>query len=742
MVPPKKTILPYRGKSVAIAVYAAMVLLLGGALFLSIFLERQTRKIAVEQFNQQQLLLARYATRQLQNNLELVCDELRVLNYSPSLQYLESVAWARRIEITMSVLKQSGVLLISRIDQDGKKEYSVDSYGKHFILDINHRAGIKDTLALASTTDNKGKIFISDAFRDEERYPGKLLLTISIPTYQESIDQAHPVPTGNFVGITQVTLDITTFVKRIVMDIRSGETGYAWVIDDRGIFLYHPLAEFIGANAFEARPKKAPKISFVRIHRIQKERMLAGREGTSWYISGWHRETKGPIEKLIAYTPVIVGPSGSRPSWSVAVVAPISEVEAVIKKDLTRLHVLHGVIVLSIIMVGLTAFMYERRWERKLAEEVEEKTHSLKRSEERYRSLVENAKDMIYSLDRDGNILSINRYAANLLSRNLPAIPFRSLEGRNFLKMCAWDNLNLAVIHKVFDVGNPQDLEHRAEIGRKEYWFSTHLIPIKDTTGVVRALLGISRDITEQNKMASQMANTEKLASLGLLAAGVAHEINNPIAIIMGFSEVLLEKCPPGDERHDMLKRIIHQAQVCERIVSQLLSFSRVSEYAEDLADINQELENIVKVVENTLLMKKIKVNLDLFPDLPKVKADPKQVQQVFLNLINNAIGAMPGGGEMALSTAFDTDNNLVRICFSDTGCGIPPEYRAKIFDPFFTTKKTGEGTGLGLTVSYNIVTGYGGTINFITKTADEAGDKKGTVFIVSLPAFLCPLDK
>ncbi|MDD5452042.1 MAG: ATP-binding protein [Desulfovibrionales bacterium] len=742
MTTTQKTTSPYRGKSIAIAVYAAMVLLLGGALFLSIFLEKQTRKIAVEQFNQQQLLLARYAARQLQNNLELICDELRVLNYSPSLQYLDPVAWARRIEITMSVLKQSGVLLISRIDQDGKKEYSVDNHGKHFILDVSHRAGLRDTLELASATDNKDKVFVSDAFRDEERYPGRLLLTMGIPTYQESIDEAHPVPTGNFVGITEVTLDITTFVKRIVMDIRSGETGYAWVIDDRGVFLYHPLAEFMGANAFEVRPKKAPKISFVRIHRIQKERMLAGREGTSWYISGWHRETKGPIEKLIAYTPVIVGHPGSRPSWSVAVVAPISEVEEVIKKDLTRLHVMHGVIVLSIIMVGLTAFMYERRWEKKLSEEVEEKTRSLRRSEERYRSLVENAEDMIYSLDRDGNIISINRYAINLLSGNLSGVPPGSIEGRNFLKMCVCDKLNLATIHRIFDAGEPQDLEHRAEIGGKEYWFSTHLIPIKDTTGVVRALLGISRDVTEQNKMAGQMANTEKLASLGLLAAGVAHEINNPIAIIMGFSEVLLEKCPPGDERHDMLKRIIHQAQVCERIVSQLLSFSRASEYAEDLTDINQELGNIIKVVGNTLLMKKIKVNLDLVPDLPKVKADPTQVQQVFLNLINNAIGAMPGGGDLAVSTAFDTDNNLVRICFSDTGCGIPPESRTKIFDPFFTTKRTGEGTGLGLTVSYNIVNGYGGTINFITKTAEEAGDKKGTTFIVSLPAFLCSFDR
>lgn len=736
MTTPKKTTSPYRGKSIAVAVYAAMVLLLGGTLFLSIFLEKQTRKIATEQFNQQQLLLARYAARQLHNNLELICDELQVLNYSPSLQYLESVSWARRIEITMSVLKQTGVLLISRIEPDGKKAHSVDNHGKHSILDISQAAGIQDALKFASVIDNKGKVFISNAFRDEERYPGRLLLTISIPTYQESLDEAHPVPTGNFVGITQATLDITTFVKRIAMDIHSGKTGYAWVIDHGGTFLYHPLAEFIGANAFEVRPKKAPQISFVRIHRIQKERMLTGREGTSWYISGWHRETKGPIEKLIAYTPVIVGHTGSRPSWSVAVVAPISEVEEVIKKDLTRLHVMHGVIVLSIIMVGLTAFMYERRWEKKLAEEVEEKTQSLRRSEERYRSLVESAKDMIYSLDRDGHIISINCYAANLLSGDLSGVSPRSFEGQNFLKMCAWGSLNLATIHRVFDVGEPQDLEHTADIGGKKYWFSTHLIPIKGRNGEIRALLGISRDVTEQNKMAGQMANTEKLASLGLLAAGVAHEINNPIAIIMGFSEVLLEKCPPGDERHDMLKRIVRQSQVCERIVSQLLTFSRVSEYAEDITDINHEVETLTDVVGNTLLMKKIKLTTDMDPDLPKVKADPKQIQQVFLNLINNAIGAMRGGGELAISTAFDISKNMVRICFSDTGCGISPEHRIKIFDPFFTTKRTGEGTGLGLTVSYNIITSYGGTISFVTQTEEEAGPQKGTTFIVSLPAF------
>jgi signal transduction histidine kinase len=139
-------------------------------------------------------------------------------------------------------------------------------------------------------------------------------------------------------------------------------------------------------------------------------------------------------------------------------------------------------------------------------------------------------------------------------------------------------------------------------------------------------------------------------------------------------------------------------------------------------------------VVKNTLLTKKIRLETSLAPSLPRVKGDPPELQQVFINLVNNAADAMPGGGVLKVVTALSPDRKRVAIEFIDTGAGIPREAQAKIFDPFFTTKETGKGTGLGLSMSYGIITKFGGNIIFTSYPADEYPEKHGTTFTVYLP--------
>ncbi len=129
-------------------------------------------------------------------------------------------------------------------------------------------------------------------------------MKIIIPTYLESVDDAHPVPSYQYAGYLYLLFDKEYFVTQMLKDIRSGKTGYAWAIDNDGNFIYHPVPEFIGKNAFEVRGQREAKISFDQINRIQKEKMLAGQQGTSWYVSGWHRGERGNINKLIAYAPV------------------------------------------------------------------------------------------------------------------------------------------------------------------------------------------------------------------------------------------------------------------------------------------------------------------------------------------------------------------------------------------------------------------------------------------------------
>ena len=226
----------------------------------------------------------------------------------------------------------------------------------------------------------------------------------------------------------------------------------------------------------------------------------------------------------------------------------------------------------------------------------------------------------------------------------------------------------------------------------------------------------------------------EKLASIGTLAAGVAHEINNPIAVIMGFTEHLLEKTAHLPEIHETLEVVEEEGLRCKKIVENLLTFARVPERTESSADINMILEKMLAVVQNSLLLRKISLESSFAPDLLRAKGDPRELQQVFINLINNAMGAMKRGGKLKVATFLTPDRKRVAIEFSDTGSGIPREIQPKIFDPFFTTKETGEGTGLGLSMSYGIITKFGGNILFTSYPVAEYPEKHGTTFTVYLP--------
>ncbi|MEW6571642.1 MAG: ATP-binding protein [Nitrospirota bacterium] len=255
---------------------------------------------------------------------------------------------------------------------------------------------------------------------------------------------------------------------------------------------------------------------------------------------------------------------------------------------------------------------------------------------------------------------------------------------------------------------------------------------IPGTSKTVESLL----DITERKKLEEQMLHTEKLASIGTLAAGVAHEINNPLAVILGFSDLLMDKFSEDPESYEILKTIQKQGNNAKSIVENLLSFVRYREHREEAVDVNRSIEEVLAVKSNTLSINNISVLREMSGSIPAVRADPNELQQVFFNIINNAVPAMKGGGTLTIQTRLieKKESRDVEIRISDTGVGISPEHRSRIFDPLFTTKQVGEGTGLGLTVSYAIIRKYGGSITFETRVKGEAPDS-GTTFIVTFPA-------
>lgn len=228
-------------------------------------------------------------------------------------------------------------------------------------------------------------------------------------------------------------------------------------------------------------------------------------------------------------------------------------------------------------------------------------------------------------------------------------------------------------------------------------------------------------------KTQAQLIQTEKLTSLGKMAAGIAHEINNPLTSILLNAHLLEEKLKQNKHLKENLELIIGETGRCSTIVKDLLHFSRQTQPKKHLTDINEIVEQALTLLNNQIRLQKVKVSKKLSGDLPKTKLDKNKIEQVFTNIILNALEAMPEGGILVIESQISEDNRCLEISFRDSGCGIPDSIKGKIFDPFFTTKGA-TGTGLGLSVSFGIVEQHQGRIEV------ESEKNKGTTILVSLP--------
>ncbi|MCL4492976.1 MAG: ATP-binding protein [Nitrospirae bacterium] len=285
------------------------------------------------------------------------------------------------------------------------------------------------------------------------------------------------------------------------------------------------------------------------------------------------------------------------------------------------------------------------------------------------------------------------------------------------------------------------DLEHKVEINTRDEMGELAKCFNSMTSDLSRAKTELiewghtlERKVEEKTeaikKAQEQLIQSEKLASLGRMAAGVAHEINNPLTGVVTFGHLLLKKFPEGSEERQDIEVIIEQANRCSNIIKGLLGFSRATSAEKGGENINTLLKRSLDIMSHKADFFDVKFITRLDESLPLVKAGGLQLQQVFLNMILNAVDAMDGKGTLTISTRNIMENGLAfaEIEFADTGCGISEENMTKIFEPFFTTKPVGKGTGLGLAVSYGIIKDHGG--NIIVKS--EVG--RGASFYIRIP--------
>lgn len=230
----------------------------------------------------------------------------------------------------------------------------------------------------------------------------------------------------------------------------------------------------------------------------------------------------------------------------------------------------------------------------------------------------------------------------------------------------------------------------------------------------------------EKEKLREQFMQSEKMAAVGKLAGGFAHEINNPMTVILGYAQLVMLKIEKSNPLYKSLESIERESKRCRDLIRNLLTFSRISKTQAENTEINEVINSALSLVEAQTKIKNIRIERKYDDKLPKVMLNSNQIQQVIINLCNNAIDAMPNGGIIVITTR--QKDGFAEILVSDTGSGIPKNIINKIYEPFFTTKEIGKGTGLGLSLCFDIIQKHKGEILV------ESEDGKGTTFVIRLP--------
>ena len=553
---------------------------------------RKIHRTITQQFNEQQLSLARKISDHIQNQIAHLEITLLGLRRTGELLDIHFMIKPGGILSQFLNLSAGDILAILILDEQGKIAGKIQdprwNPGPFPLPELQSLSRLQESGYLSD------RVWIGSSFLET----GKWILPMGVPFQKKG---------GLFFIV-----DAIQIAQKATRGVVSGTTGYAWIINHQGIFFDHYETDFIGKNIFEVRKTKAPHFSFKKIDDLTREELLKKKEGTSTYVSGWHRSQRTVTEKLIAYTPIPFYETPDRnlrpqprlasEFWSVALVAPTEEVSGLVRSLNFHQALLIAIFQICIIVgTGFWVFL-SNRWSRYLKIEIQNKTDELKKSQEK-------------------------------------------------------------------------------------------------------------------------LVQSERLASVGSMASHVSHEIKNPLLAIGGLAHQLKRSPLLGEKEKQKLELITTEINRLETMLLEIRDFSRPTTPHKRLARINQVVLEVGQLFSPLMAEQHIQYKTQYDPDLPDFLFDPEQIKQVLINLIKNAVEAMPEGGTMTLQTEEDKNSVLIRVV--DTGKGIDQEIKDKLFRPFVTTKK--KGTGLGLAVSYKLIQDHNGDI-----LVDSS--EKGTTMTVQLP--------
>ena len=664
---------------------------------------RAMRSRIKEDFLKQQALLARQTSARFSEELETAKAEVR------SLFRLTVASNANDLDLHLREafvrLRGSGVIEIGVIDPAGTIRDEHEPGAKYTTIDMQ---------ALARGGENVRTIIMADPTHTSH---------LTICTYQPLPESAAPgqLPLTSFAHV-----DLERLARYILADVHGMTGSHAWIIDREGSYLYHPDSSLVGLNVLQVHTATDVHHSPCSFEDVL-QKMKQGLPGHCEVTNGVLSRHAHPEKQLIAFAPLRTSGFDTDLFGSLAFETPTDHVVHGLETLYFRQSIAEGGLLAGLLLFGLLVASYQQRMSRNLRSLVGEQDRILS-------GILGNTVDAVVVIDENDCIQMWNRGAQLIFG-----YPPEEMLGQPLEALIPPDMDAEEEIRKIND-----------EITKRGYVsnFTTQRItkdgrritvdisrtPYTSPDGSLSGSTAVIKDMTEKVEFDQRMYNAEKLASLGLLASGVAHEINNPLTIVLVMSDLLKERFPEGsDTRHD-LEMIEENANQALGIVQDLLNFSRVTERFEGSTDAIQMINKTVEFILHTKMNGDVTIDVELPDELPPIHADPRELQQVLLNLINNSLAAVDKAeGQIKIRCYLCKDQICIDI--RDNGRGIPLDIQPRIFDPFFTTKDVGEGTGLGLSLCYGMVKKWGGEIHFESKPAEEAQlGEQGTTFTLLLP--------
>jgi len=764
--------------------FAGMVIISVAVLILGVFAgylgylsHRDYEKTVVLQTQKQLLMIAKSTSRSLKEYIAEYLEALQTISRNPSVQKeLSEKSLHDKSDIEYCPLKvlyeihKGDMDILTILDANGIMLHRHPFIANWPEMDYTDKPGVAYVLM-------EHKAYVSEVFYNNS---GNLAISISEPIFYDD----------EFAGMVRWMVELNTISKLFVEPVKVGKKGYAWIFDNKDIILSHPTKEFIGISVLDAIRKmhaersetfdESRLIDHIREEHDYINRLKAEEEGYGIFIDCVTDENN-----IVAYRRVSLGET----TWNLIVTLPYSEIAGPIHKNAKNIFGLAG-IVISLFGIGGAVFLrmqkrkaeletetkylreiakseealqkahdeLEQRVEERTAElqrEVIERKHiqeQLKNSKTMLQAIFDGISDPLLMVGKDMSVKVLNKPAAEYYQVELQTAIgkpcYQTFEGRSTL--CEGCDIPSAVSR-----GKAVTFERKG-VADPDKFEQVVIYPLKEKKGEEGGSIVRISDITEAKLMERQVIQSEKMASLGLLVAGVAHEINNPNNFITFNIPILrdyLKKLMPilddyarvrqdfelfgmsyPEFRKDIFKlldNVEHGSSRINAIVSDLKEYAGSRDKAERrLVDIKTVIEKGVALCTGEIKKKVKSFEMNIPEGFPKIFTNPEAVEQVLVNILINAVHAADKEDSYVRLNVrlVDTPRDHLMIEVSDNGCGMDEKTMGKIFDPFFTTKAVGIGTGLGLFVSHSSIEGLGGRIEV------ESKEGAGSMFRIILP--------